>query len=52
MKYPDQPSAMRPVTHREAVPVPKPLENLTLVMSTLIVKKIMNSQNGTRLIVI
>jgi hypothetical protein len=50
MKYPDLPTAMRPVTHREAVPVPKPLENLTLVMTTLILK-IMNSQNGTRLIV-
>jgi len=52
MKNPDLPSAMRPVTHREAVPLPKPLENLTSVMTTLILKKIMDSQNGTRLIVI
>jgi hypothetical protein len=29
VKYPDFPSAMRPVPHSEELPVPKPLENLT-----------------------
>jgi len=52
MKNPHLPSAMRSVTHREAVPLPKPLENLILVITTLILKKITDSQKGTRLIVI
>jgi hypothetical protein len=29
MKYPDLPLAMRPVSHKEELPVPKPPENLT-----------------------
>jgi hypothetical protein len=29
VKYPDLPSAMRPVPHSEELPVPKPPENLT-----------------------
>jgi hypothetical protein len=30
VKYPDFPSAMRPVQHSEELPVPKPPENLTV----------------------
>jgi hypothetical protein len=29
VKYPDLPSAVRPVSHSEEYPVPKPPENLT-----------------------
>jgi hypothetical protein len=29
VKYPDMPSAMRPVPHKEEFPVPEPPENLT-----------------------
>jgi len=29
VKYPDFPSAVRPVPHKEELPVPKPPENLT-----------------------
>jgi len=31
-KYPDLPSAIRPVPHSEELPVPRPWEKLTLVM--------------------
>ena len=39
VKYPDLPSAMRPVFYREELPVPKPPENRFVAMTTLILKK-------------
>jgi hypothetical protein len=53
VKYPDLPSAMRPVPHSEELPVPKPPENLDfLAMTTLILPKIMDSKKRTMLTVI
>jgi len=40
---------MRPVPHSEELPVPKPPENLFLMMISLILIEIMNSKKGTML---
>jgi len=52
VKYPDMEPAMRPIPHSEELPVPKPPENPTLAMTTLILMKITDSKNGTMLIAI
>ena len=52
VKYPDLPSAMRPVQNSEELPVPMPTEIWILAMTTLILVKITDSKKGTMLIAI
>jgi hypothetical protein len=52
VKYPDLPSAMRPVQNSEELPVPKPRDIWLLAMTTLILVKITDSKKGSMLIAI
>jgi len=53
VKYPDLPSAMRPVPHSEQLLVPEPTEIWIIAITTLILmKKFTDSKKGTMLIAI
>jgi hypothetical protein len=49
VKYPDFTSATKPLPQSEELPVPKPPENLFLMMTSLILIEIMNTKKGTML---